>query len=138
MFKKLGIGLVLTLLLAGAVVGMVAAQSREPTTTGRWGMRGGPRGAFSPHFDAVATALGMTREALEDAMFNGQSIADIAAGQNLSVDDVIAEVMGHCEKFDREVDTEELGQYYRDGFGTSLGRMRGGGLQRMMRTHRTG
>lgn len=77
------------------------------------GGRGGPGGrggrAFAPDPQAVADALGMTNDEVTAALQSGQTLAQIAAAQNVDVQDVIdAMVASATAKIDTKVAAGDL------------------------------
>lgn len=60
------------------------------------------KGAVVSVFDAAADTLGMTKEELRDEVAGGKSLADVAAEQNVSVDQlkagITSEITGHLDQ----------------------------------------
>ncbi len=97
MFKKFSVGILIAIVLVLGVVGTVFAQDTTPPangvcpyggTCGGYGMGGGfgYRGTIPT---ILAEALGMTTEELYAALSDGQTIAEVAAAQGVSVDDLV-------------------------------------------------
>lgn len=63
---------------------------------GRFGER------MSETLDAAASTLGMTAEQLRTALRDGKTLADVAEGENVSVDDLVESMVAVAEK---ELDT---------------------------------
>ena len=83
-------------------------------------MRGGME-MLRNGFEAAAEALNMTSAELRTALMDGQSLADIAADQGVSVDDLItALVTSAKEDLDAAVSEGRLTQDQADRIGESL------------------
>ena len=101
MFKKVLIGVSLAVLLTLSIIGIVFAQ--EPTEPGEefcpfGGTCGGSGGGFGMGGfgyrgtmpSILAEELGMTQDELSAALADGKTVAELAAEQGLSLDDLVA------------------------------------------------
>jgi len=100
-FKRLSVGVLVAVLLALGVLGAASAQEPTPPTDGvcpygevcgGHGMGGYGRGGFGYRGtmpNILADALGMTLEELYVALADGQTIAEVAAAQDVSLDDLV-------------------------------------------------
>jgi hypothetical protein len=83
-------------------------------------MRGG-FGFFNDSLDAVAKALGISTADLKTDLGNGQTIAQIATGNGLKVDDVINTLVGDASaKIDQAVTNKRLPQAMADKLKAAL------------------
>jgi uncharacterized protein (DUF433 family) len=100
MLRKIGIGVLVAIVVALGVTGLVMAQEPTPPTDGfvpgggpwtggRFGMPGGRGGPGGPHFEVLAEALGLAVEELQEALSDGQTVAEIAEAQGVDLDDVV-------------------------------------------------
>jgi hypothetical protein len=126
MFKKIGIGIVVALIVAAVGVGVVLAQGSTPVTeipteaSDPVGPRGdhGPGGRGGKHgpmgggqLDIVAEALGMTTEELREALAGGQTIADLAEAKGVALEDIAAALVAeHAEHLQQAVEDGRLTQ----------------------------
>jgi len=96
MFKRIGIGVLVTMVVATGVVGVVLAQEPTPPSDdvapfdgppagGGFGMRG-PHGMRGGQPQALADALGITIDDVHAALAG--TIADLAEGQGMTLADV--------------------------------------------------
>ena len=140
MLKKIGLGLLVTLIVAGVLgVGMIAAQGSVPWAKdgarSPWGgrpsrmrpeqnlgMAGEMRDGFGgrgPQLEILADALDMTTDEVKAALQDGQTVAEIAEEQGVELEDVVDAVLDVVqEKFDERLVTleEKLTQYFTEGF----------------------
>ena len=128
MLKKIGLGLLATLIVAGVLgVGVIAAQggvpwSREgarPPQEGRPGDMHDGMGGRGPQLEVLADALGLTVDEVKAALQDGQTVAEIAAEQGLELEDVVDAVLDVVrEKFEERLVTleENLTKYFTEGF----------------------
>ncbi len=111
MFKKVSVGVLVVVVLALGVAGAVFAQDPTPPTDGvcpygetcgGYGMGGfGYRGTMPT---ILADTLGMTSEELYAALSDGQTIAEVAEAQGVSLDDLVeALVAPHIERMEQAV-----------------------------------
>ena len=132
MFKKIGIGIVVALVVAAVGVGVVLAQGATPVAetpteaSDPVGPRGdhGPGGRGGKHgpmgggqldsrasFDALAEALGMTTEELRDALADGQTIAELAEVKGVPLEEIAAALVAeHAERLQQAVEDGRLPQ----------------------------
>ncbi|MCP4540914.1 MAG: hypothetical protein GY832_27580 [Chloroflexi bacterium] len=98
MFKKVSVGVLVVVVLALVVAGAVFAQESFPPTDGvcpygeTCGGYGYGMGGFGYHGTMptiLADALGMTSEELYEALSAGQTIAELAEAQGVSLDDLV-------------------------------------------------
>ncbi|MBN1582613.1 MAG: hypothetical protein JXA89_18025 [Anaerolineae bacterium] len=119
MFKKVWIGIVLAGMLALGVVGVAFAQDPPesdegvcPFGGGCGGLGGGfGMGGFGYHGTMpgiIAEELGMTLDDLYAVLDEGQSIADVAAEQGVSLEDLVAALVARR--------AEDLNQAVADGY----------------------
>ncbi len=128
MLKKIGLGLLATLIVAGVLgVGVIAAQGGVPWARdgARSPFRGRPSGmrdqmgGRGPQLEVLAGALGMTTDEVKEALQDGQTVAEIAEEQGVELEDVVDAVLDVVqEKFDERLVTleEKLTQYFTEGF----------------------
>lgn len=100
--------------LAGAADRAEALINREPGARGPRGVRGDGRAA-------VAEALGLTTDELRDARRAGDSLADIAAAQGVSIDAVVDVIVERAEtRLTERVEAGELTQAEADERATEI------------------
>ncbi|MEA3309594.1 MAG: hypothetical protein U9Q70_08810 [Chloroflexota bacterium] len=140
MLKKIGLGLLATLIVAGVLgVGVIAAQGGVPWSKNGAhppfasrpagmrpeqgpGMAGDMRDEMDrrgPQLDLLADALGMTADEVKAALQDGQTVAEIAEEQGVELAGVVDAVLAVVqEKFDERLVTleENLIKYFTEGF----------------------
>ena len=135
MLKKIGLGLLTTLIVAGVLgVGVIAAQgdvpwSRDgfqPSFSGRPEglrpgavMRGGMADKRGPQLEILAEALGLSADEVKAALQEGQTVAELAEEQGVELESVVDAVLAAAEeKFDEHlvVLEEKLLEHFTSGF----------------------
>lgn len=106
MIKKIGLGILASLVTALCIFGVVSAQSGDDPANPGQGPGNGP---LSQGVEILAETLGVTVEELHEALADGQTVAELAEAQNVSLDSIVeALVRPAAEKMRERLENGQL------------------------------